>query len=264
MAHHKDRALLFTDSDTWCVDFEGRENDPNYVAPKLFLLNSAIGADVGTSTAHCENDPISYYRGKLFRWHSASGVRDECSAEMISEAVSDLMPKEAENFDMLSVPHMSLIYLSDEDSADGRVIVYNTETKNFTTYSEIFAEKLFTFGSNPAFSRGERIYLLASEGDKDIDDGEENSVRSRVVSHFLDFGSPEKDKKSLGILLSGKTNGPLHIGFENEKGETVCFTLGKTEGVAKENFRLPRFKKLRYTIEAQSPIRLDNIILSAK
>ncbi|MBO5701100.1 MAG: hypothetical protein J6S71_01550 [Clostridia bacterium] len=264
MAHHKDRALLFTDSDTWCVDFEGKEKDPDYLTPKLFLLNSAIGAEAGTSFAHCENDPISYYRGKLFQWHSASGVRDECSAELISEAVSDLIPKDAENVAMLALPHMGMIFISDGDSIDGKVIVYNTEMKTFTLYSGIFAEKLFTFGSNPAFSRGERIYLLCGNTEKDIDDGEEHSIVCRIVSHFLDFGCPEKDKHSLSLLMCGSFAGTVRIRFENENGEQVSFTFEKTEGVIEERFRLPRFKKLRYTIESLSPIRLDNIILSAK
>ncbi len=264
MSNHKDRALLFTDSDTWCVDFEGRENDPDYLTPKIFLLNSAIGSEAGTSSAHCENDPISYYRGKLFRWHSVSGVRDECSAEIISDAVFDLIPKEAENINMLSIPHMGMLYVSDGDSADGKIIVYNTELKTFTTYREIFAEKLFTFGSNPAFSRGERIYLFCTDSENDIDEGEKLHIPCRIVSHFLDFGSPEKDKHSLSLLINGVFSSPINIGFENENGEKVNFTLGNTANLIEEKFRLPRFKKLRYTIESQSPIRLDNIILSAK
>ncbi len=263
MAHHKDRALLFTDSDTRCVDFEGKEKDPDYLTPKLFLLNSAIGAEAGTSFAHCENDPISYYRGKLFRWHSMSGVRDECSAELISDAVSDLIPKDAENIAMLSLPHLGMIFISDGDSAEGKVIVYNAEMKAFTLYSDIFAEKLFAFGSDPAFSRGEHIYLLCGNSEKDIDGDDEYSIPSRIVSHFLDFGCPEKDKHSLSLLMSGSFGGEVRIGFENEIGEKVSYTLGKRNGVIEERFRLPRFKKLRYTIESLSPIRLNSIILSA-
>jgi hypothetical protein len=264
MAHHKDRALLFTDSDTWCMDFEGKENDPDYISPKLFLMNSAIGSEIGTSSANCENDPISYFRGKLFRWHSASGVRDECSAELISEAIRDIIPQNAENIAMLSVPHMNLLYIADIDSADGKVIVYNTEMKTFTTYSEIFAEKLFAFGSYPAFSRGERIYLLCGNMNGDVDDGEDYPIPFKIVSHFLDFGCPEKDKHSLSLLMSGSFDNAVEIGFENENGEQVSFTLKNAEGVIEERFRLPRFKNLRYTLKGFAPFRIDNIILSAK
>ena len=164
---------------------------------------------------------------------------------------------------MLSLPHISKMFISDGDSIDGKVIVYNSKMKTFTTYNGIFAEKLFTFGANPAFSRGEHIYLLCGDSEKDLDDGEEYPVSTRIVSHYLDFGCPEKDKHSLYLLMNGRFGGNLRIGFENEKGEKVNFTLEKTAGVIEEKLRLPRFKKLRYTIECVEPIRLDNIILSA-
>ena len=64
--------------------------------------------------------------------------------------------------------------------------------------------------------------------------------------------------------MSGSFGGAVHIGMENEIGEQVGFTLVKADGVIEERFKLPRFKKLRYTIESLYPIRLENIILSAK
>ena len=264
MAHHKDRALLFTDSDTWCVDFEGKESDPDYLSPKLFLLNSAIGSEVGTTFTYCENDPISYYRGKLFRWHSQSGVRDECSADLISEAVSSLLPKDSDSIAMLSVPHMNLLFVSDGNDIEGRMLVYNTGLKAFTVYGGIFAEKLFTFASLPAFSRGERVYLLCNNEGKDIDEGEESPIRSRLVSHFLDFGRPEKPKRSLSLMMDGSFGEKLTVGFENESGEKVSFEVFPKDGSISEKFNLPRFKKLRYTVESHSRVRLENIILSAQ
>ena len=264
MTHYKDRALLFTDKDAWCVDFEGKENNSDYLMPKLFLLNSSIGCESGTSPAHCENDPITYYRGKLFRWHSQSGVRDECSAELISDAVCDLIPKDSESITMLSAPHMGLVFIADGESTDGKVIVYNTETKSFTQYSEIYAEKLFDFASTPAFSRGEKIFLLCGNEKSDVDDGEEHPIPCRFVSHFLDFGCPEKEKHLLSLLMHGRFEDAAQIGFENEIGEKVSYTIEKQDGAITERFRLPRFKKLRYTIESRAPIRIENIILSAK
>jgi hypothetical protein len=159
---------------------------------------------------------------------------------------------------------MNLLYIADIDSADGKVIVYNTEMKTFSTYSEIFAEKLFAFGSNPAFSRGEHIYLLCGNMNGDVDDGEDYPIPCKIVSHFLDFGCPEKDKRSLSLLMSGSFGNAVEIGFENENGEQVSFTLKNAEGVIEERFRLPRFKNLRYTLKGFAPFRIDNIILSAK
>ncbi|MBQ4140306.1 MAG: hypothetical protein IJD70_03115 [Clostridia bacterium] len=264
MAHHFDRALLFTDANTWCVDFEGEEADPKRIFPKIFLLNSAIGFEGSGSTAYCQNDPLTYYRGRLFRWHSQSGVRDECSADMISEPVSHLIPKDGENLSMLSIPHMGLVLISDSESDDGRIIVYSTERKAWTQYSGIFAERLFLFGTYPAFSRSEKIYVFDDKLKADFEDGEEFPIEARLVSHFTDFGCPELTKRSVRILINGELGEDATLELENEIGEKRKIGLLKTGGDLSERLTMPRFKKLRYTIESRDAICLENIILSAK
>ncbi len=263
MAHHFDRALLFTDANAWCVDFEGDEAEPDRIFPKVFLLNSGIGSEVSYSSAHYENDPLTYYRGRIFRWHSQSGVRDECSAELISEAVSALLPKDSEHVSMLSIPHMGLLLISDSDDIEGKVLVYSTERKAWTEYSGIFAEKLFLFSSAPAFSRGNIIYVFSDSSDKDTEEGECFPIVSKLTSHFADFGTPERTKRSVRILIDGKIGGTC-LELENERGEKRKITLSKSSGYISERLSMPRFKKLRYKLESRGAIRLNNIILSAK
>lgn len=264
MAHHFDRAILFTDANAWCVDFEGKENDPTRILPKIFLLNSAVGSETSHNEALCDNDPLTYYRGKIFRWHSQSGVRDECSAELISDAISTLLPDECESISLLSVPHNGIVFINAPDDLSGSMIIYNTHLKSWYTYSGVFPDKLFLFGTSPAFSRGDTIYVFSENTGYDIDDEETVPIRTKLVSHFTDFGCPEKYKRSAEILLSGDISGGVSVEFENERREKRKITLSKTTEHLSERIALPRFRCLRYIIEGISNIRLENIILTAK
>ncbi len=269
MAQHFDRALLFTETDTWCVDWEGDELDAERALPKIFMLNSAIGSEPIRGTAYCENDPLTYYCGGLWRWHSQSGVRDECSASLISDEVANILPKDSEHISMLSIPQRQQILISDAEDTEGKLLVYNTARKTWTLYSNIFAEDLLRYGDRPAFIRGGCIYAFSDGLDEDIEDDEAFAVKTTLISHFLDFGCPERIKRSARILLSADlSGGRAAVTLENENGEKRSFYLNGKPGGGQEEFServaLPRFKKLRYIIESENRVRYCNAILSAK
>ena len=269
MAQHYGRALLFTDTDTWCVDWEGEENSTDRIFPEVFLLNSAIGSEPIKGTAYCENDPITYFCGGLWRWHSQSGVRDECSASLISDEVASLLPKNSDGISMLSLPQRQKLLFADADDTEGKLLVYDTAKKAWTLYSGIFAESLLRFGDHPAFSRGGSVYVFSDDLAEDIEDEESFPIKSCLTSHFIDFGCPERTKRSARLLLNcDLSGGEAAVSLENELGETRTVKLkGRPDGGAElfsERIALPRFKKLRYTIESENPITLYSAILSAK
>lgn len=264
MAHHFDRALLFTDANAWCVDFEGGEGDVERTHPRVFLLNSGIGAESFCSIANCENDPLTFFRGKLFRWHSQSGVRDECSAELISEPIAKLMPAGENGISMLSLPHMGLVMICDPEDVSGSMVVYNTSRGAWSVYSSIFAEKLFLYASSPAFSRGGSVYVFTENEENDFDEGENISIGSSLLSHFTDLGSPETTKRSARILIDGELSADAILELETEIGEKRRITIEKKVGIISERLEMPRFKRLRYKLECRGASRINNIILSAK
>lgn len=264
MAHHFDRALLFTDANAWCVDFEGDEGDVERTHPRVFMLNSGIGAESLGSTANCENDPLTCYRGKIFRWHSQSGVRDECSAELISEPISKLMPAGENGVSMLSVPHIGLVLICDPEDVSGSMIVYNTSRGVWSVYSGIFAEKLFLYASSPAFSRGGSVYVFSEDADNDLDEGENIAIKSYLLSHFTDLGAPERTKRSARILIGGNFSADAILELETERGEKRRLTIEKSVGIISERLGMPRFKRLRYKLECRGASHINNIILSAK
>jgi hypothetical protein len=85
----------------------------------------------------------------------------------------------------------------------------------------------------------------------------------------LDFDCPEKVKRSATVLVEYDLfGGAATLTLENEKGEkTVSILRGKTDGGREqfsEHIRLPRFKKLRLTLETGSPAVIYNAIISVK
>lgn len=269
LAQHYGRGILFTESDAWFIDWNDKEDDPSVKKPQCFLLNSAIGADHIQSSAYFDNDPITYFCGRLWRWHSGSNVRDECSASMISDEVAELIPKDSERISMLSLPQMQKVFISDAEDEMGRLLVYDLARSAWTLYSGIFAESLLRYGNLPAFSRGGCIYVFKPELDEDEEPDEVFPIRSKLVTHFLDFGCPEKVKRSATVLVEYDLfGGAATLTLENEKGEkTVSILRGKTDGGREqfsEHIRLPRFKKLRLTLEADSPAVIYNAIISVK
>jgi hypothetical protein len=269
LAHHYGRGILFTESDAWFVDWNDKENDPSIKKPQCFLLNSAIGADHIQSSAYFDNDPITYFCGRLWRWHSGSNVRDECSASIISDEVAELIPADSERISMLSLPQMQKIFISDAEDEKGRLLVYDLARSAWTLYSGIYAERLLRYGNLPAFSRGGCIYVFKPDFAEDQEPDEVFPIRSKLVTHFLDFDCPEKVKRSATVLIEyDLLGGAATLTLENEKGEkTVSILRGKTDGGREqfsEHIRLPRFKKLRLTLETGSPAVIYNAIISVK
>lgn len=269
MAQHYGRAILFTENDAWFIDWDDEEANASVHKPKSFLLNSAIGAEHLHSSAYFDNDPITYFCGRLWRWHSQSGVRDECSASMISDAVSDLIPKDSENISMLSLPQKQKIFITDAEDGDGKLLIYDLARGAWTVYRGIFAERLFRYGNLPAFSRGGGIYVFFDDLTKDGDPDESLPIHSSLVTHFLDFGCPEKTKRSTTAILEyDLSGGSATLILETEKGERVSAPLSGKAGGGREQFscrvRMPRFKKLRLSVETDSPAVIYNAIISAK
>ncbi len=264
MSSHFDRALLFTDANTWCVDYEGGELDTSRALPSVFILNSAIGGERIFGDPHYDSDPITYFRGRLFRWHSQSGVRDECSAELISDEVAELIPKDSENVSMLSLPHRGQLFIADGDDSAGRMLVYNSVRGAWTEYDGIYAEKLFTYGSSPAFSRGEKIYVLTETAKKDSESGGTFMIESKLVTRFTDFGTPEREKRSLHVILDIGECASGQVTLTTDKGEQRSFNISGKSGMITERLSMPRFRKLSLTLESIGKLQIKNIILSAK
>ena len=264
MAEHYGRALLFTESNAWCVDYENKENDTEYFKPKIFMLNSAIGSEIQSGTAYCENDPLTYSSGALWRWNSKSGALDECSATLVSDTVADLLSADTEELAMLSIPEKQSVYIADIDDGEGRMLIYNTRLRAWTVYRGIYAEKLLSYGGKPAFVCGNALCVFTGDLQRDVELDEEYAVRSSFTTHFLDFGTPERTKRSVNMVLYCDLASGGMVQFVNERGEIRAVKLDGNERCITERIALPRFKKLRVKVEAVAPATFSGLTLSAK
>ena len=170
---------------------------------------------------------------------------------------------------MLSLPQQQKVFITNAEDSEGRLLIYDLARKAWTIYSGIFAEKLFRYGNLPAFSRGGCIYVFFDDLTEDMDSDENFSINSRLVTHYLDFGCPEKVKRSAAVILEydlSGGNGTLNL--ETERNEQVSIPLKGKAGGGREQFScripMPRFKKLRMSIESKAPAVFYNAILSAK
>lgn len=264
MAEHYGRALLFTESNAWCVDYEGEEKNTEYSRPKVFMLNSAIGSEILSGAAYCENDPLTYSSGTLWRWHSRSGVLDECSATLVSDTVTDLLSAETEDLALLSIPGRQSIYIADTENGEGKMLIYNTRLKSWTVYKGIFAEKLLCYGNRPAFISGNALCVFTDGLGYDEESDGIFAIKTAFATHFLDFGTPERNKRSVDLVLSYDLNSSARVHFETERGEVLSIEIEGGKKTLTERLRLPRFKQLRLRLEADAPALFESLILSAK
>lgn len=265
MAAHYGRALLFTEYDTWCVDFEGNEKNPDYLTPKIFRLNTAIGSLIQSDPAYCENDPLTYFCGTLWRWHSHSGVTDECSASVITTADSGILPAEAEEIELISLPHKQAVYISYPADTEGRIAVYNTRLGTWTVYKDIFAQRLVRYGRKLGFIRPYALCVFDTYGNEDAEFDSSFAIKASFSTNSLDFGVPERTKRSIDMILSaelGEKGGEAI--FENERGEVTSIPLAGGDRIISERITLPRFKRISFTLKAEAPAICRSLILSAK
>ena len=229
------------------------------------MLNSAIGSEIQSGAAYCENDPVTYSHGSLWRWHTRSAVLDECSASLMSDVITDILPEESDALAMLSIPQKGLIYIFDPEDGEGKILIYNTRLNAWTTYKSIFAEKLLRYGNSAAFIRGDALFVLSRSLERDEEDDESFAVNSSFVSHFFDFDTPERTKRTLNLILSCELGGNGgKISFENERGEIYTIKLSGGKQTVSESIHLPRFKKIRIKAESNSRAVWRSLILSAK
>ena len=170
---------------------------------------------------------------------------------------------------MLSLPQKQKIFIADAEDGEGRLLIYDLARQAWTVYRGIFAERLFSYGNLPAFSRGGCIYVFFDDLTNDNESDEVFPIKSKLVTHFLDFGCPEKTKRSAAVVLEcDLSGGQGSLILETEKNERVTVPLHGKAGGGREQFScripMPRFKKLRLSVETDSPAVIYSVILSAK
>ncbi len=263
---HFGRYILFTDKDARCLDWNGREGDRDVLTPDIIVLNSGIGSDISDCAPTCGNDPVTYYGGELWRWHSASGVRDECSATLISDPIKSYLPRDDGQLIMISCPVRNEIWIADVEDESGRVLIYNDKMRAWRCYSGVYPEYFFLYGGSVGFGRGETLYIFDEESGVDSDTTEDSEIIASSISHRLDFGTPTQKKRRVSYALDATVGGgEVKLTLESDSGERRVLTLsGDGRRTYSDRITLCRFHTLTFTIESHAPTVVHGIALGAK
>lgn len=264
---HFGRFILFTDKDARCLDWNGKEGDGGVLTPEILSLSSSIGSDE-EAVALCGNDPVSWYGGALWRWHSASGVRDECSATHMSDPIRSLLPSDGQRVVMSYSRVRDEIWLACPDDEEGRVLIYSERTGAWRCYTGIYPDSFFLLGSSMGFIRGATLYIFDDDRCTDSDLDGEYTIKPRLVSHKKSFGLPTREKKRIKYALDAEGSGcGVSISFVGRCGET--YTVEHvTDGrkVFSERLGIGRFNSASYTLESDgvSAVRIYGLSIAAK
>ncbi|MBR6709650.1 MAG: hypothetical protein IKL84_08245 [Clostridia bacterium] len=253
VCRHYDRLLIYTEGDTWMVDF-GTESSPHFEARPV---NSGVGCTAPGAAALAGNDPLTVAAGRVWRWHTSTLYRDECSAETASEEIGD-MPGAEFSSGAIAYSHRprNEVWFADPSGDEGNVFIYHVELGIWYRFSGIPADGFFGWDGEIGFWRGGDFFLFDEEIDTDLDTIGEREILATLILGELDFGSRERFCRTtrLALILDGEY-GALSLCCRTDLGRQSGITLapggrmGDTETLDR-SFRSGRFRRMTLTLSA--------------
>lgn len=247
---HYDRLLIYTDGECWASDYDADGRQAISVLP----INSGVGCSADGGAALAGNDPVTVADGAVWRWTASRLQRDECSAEQISEGVSDLL---SDDFTARALVFGSRsrgeIWLADPASEAGEVLVYRTDLDLWYRFTGIRAEGFFAWQGNVGFWRGDTVFCFAEH--LDTDDGE--NIPVCLTLEGLSVGEPGRLQHLTRLALSlwGEFS-PMTLTAETDRGRRTVRALAAGGKAGRESFldfplHSGRFRTLRLTLSGE-------------
>lgn len=278
LCRHFDRMMLFTSGDAWSLDWDGREADPAVPLPRILPLSSSVGCTDGGAAALCGNDPVTVFEGSVYRWHSPTGVRNECSAAALSEPLCDLFRHAAEDCTAaFAVPERNEIWFSAPLNNTGRVFIYHYGLDAWYTYDGIYADRFFKLGGEIGFVRREGIYMFRRDLSTDTEEDQELEIPIFVSSPYLDFGDPTARKRGVFAEVCASPGAVLTLALEEDGYDpsdhltAPCrseaeITVAGAAGYAGTEIGTGHFRHLRWTLSSliSSPVTISGIRLRSR
>ena len=150
-------------------------------------------------------------------------------------------------------PSRSELWLSAPSDGSGDVLIYNTERESFYRFSGIGADRLLASAEDALFLRGTELMqmnnaLTTDEGEREID--------ALYESGWLDFGYPERTKRTVRYLLEGDPDGgEITLRMQSERGNVAAAVFtGNAERVPNAyggRMTVGRFRYLSYSLTAR-------------
>ena len=190
VCRHNDRVLLFTAEGTWGVECEGDRFS-------VVTVHPSMGCDKKNGALLCMNTPITCFGGKLLRFNEKLNRASECSAEVISAPVADVMQEICMHpITMAYYRASGELWIAAESDAPGRVLIYHPERGVFYTYTGIYLDRLLPSSGEASFCKDGTLYALDRSSNRDCGTRE---IVARYRTGYFSFGDEGKRKRFLGF-----------------------------------------------------------------
>lgn len=194
---HFDRSLIFTAKGSWMAD--GQVNDDGFL--HLIPVNSTMGCSHSGSVAVVGNRPFTVFSSGLLCWNSDTDERNECNAEVVSDAVYPLWEEKFESRMALWANTKQNEIWCYIPGTDGRVWVYQIEHGSWTSFVGFIPDLVIDLEGAPGIIMGRMLYQMKEDAWEDtivteeLGESESRAIVAEYQSRFLDFGRADRAKR---------------------------------------------------------------------
>lgn len=206
---------------------------------EAYALPSCMGCTLPGTELYLEGDPIVIHREGIFRMESPSGNPDAFEMIPLASGIAELR---TESFVETGVVCEDLahgeMWFCDPDDEDGRVWIYQTATKQWVTFDNIAPRLFFRNAGELGFARQNKLCVF--DNALYTDDGA--PFAATYQSGFVDFSSPEEQKRALRLTLCADSKGnPIEVTVQSEHTYRMKALHGSRQ-------ILPEFFDLRFAL----------------
>jgi len=236
----------------------------------MFPISSYAGCSTKGGALSIQDRPVTVSEAGILVWSPISYDNDEYVAECISAPIDGLT---SPSFFRSSVAHLnrrtSELWFSDPMSADKRVFIYNTVSKQWYSYSGISADMFVEIKSKTGFFKENDLYVF----DDDATDDSDGSTVSHISSYFstgiLNFGDTASTKRICRVSAAADPDSDLEISIRDDTGrmtsDLFSTSLNDKIGYAEKKLSIPRSRHYTVTATARSsaPVNIRYMKLTA-
>ncbi|MCQ2354384.1 MAG: hypothetical protein MJ102_04670 [Clostridia bacterium] len=267
------RQLVFTSGDAWVMNWDGKEDDPKVYLPWIRRISPSLGASDPLATLSFDGGVMTFSGRTFFRWSSSSEIATRFTALPVSENIAPLLPEDTSGKVSGAVDEeRGEAWFSFADDSEGRCFVWNYRLEAWYVFTGIYADRIFRWGKNIAFIRGQELFVFDDSAVCDTDEDSSSPIPVSVTSNWLDFGHPETLKKGVWVMLR-HAGSPLTVTLSDSFGcerKTLMGGPGSRsdtplEGYAEDRIDIGSFRFLRCSVssDGSSPVTLRSICLAA-
>ena len=241
--------LAFTSDRIWNISF-----DKDGIIQATLAMHD-MGCSSPKGVIPYDGGALVAMRGSIYHLTASSARPEDLSLERISAGVEDRFPAEFTEGGVEMIRNFGdgEVWIHNPTCPSAAVWVWNTESKEWYTFTAIDATLFFKIMGKIGFAYGSDIFLFDRQ--ENTDNG--SPIDAYYKSAYFDFGAPDSIRRSMRALLYASPNkSSSMVQFETEQ-EGVTYHLTSPSGKAVpqlHDIRMPtrRYRFLRFSITTAS------------